>query len=134
MRGTVRFADNGRRAAEEEITTAGIADWPSAGMAVEIEKRSALRRWNIRVDAGIVGIGPDIDHPRRKEWPFPIGALAGTQVIGDRMRGRSAISHAGGTSTAPGMRAHGDEAKATNLSKHGIPADPGSELARNPRR
>jgi hypothetical protein len=138
--GTIRFANKRRRTAEEEITSAGIADRPPAGTAAEIEERSALRGWNIRVDAEIiditlvagtglvVGMGLGIDNPSRK---LPTGGLRRAQMIRDRVRGSSAIFDAGGRLTAPAMRARGDDAETTNLSKHGIPADPASDVARN---
>jgi hypothetical protein len=64
--GTIRPAHKRLRPAKEKIGTDGIADRPSAGLAVESEEWSALRRRDIRVDGRVVGIGLGIDNPSRK--------------------------------------------------------------------
>jgi hypothetical protein len=62
------------RAAEEEIRMAGIADRPTACTAGQLEKRPALRQWNIRIDAGIFDVRLGLDHPG---WGRPLLARQG---------------------------------------------------------
>jgi hypothetical protein len=61
----VELAAQRLRTAKEEIRMAGIADRPAAGTLGQLEKRTALRQWNIRIDARIVDVRLGLDHPGR---------------------------------------------------------------------
>ena len=57
MRLAVRFASQHLCAAEEEVSSAGIADGPAAVMAGQFKERATLRGQNVCILAGIVDVG-----------------------------------------------------------------------------
>ena len=65
MRGTERLAGRARRAAKEEIRMARIADRPAAGGTIQLCECAALQAGNVDVAAGVVHVGPRLEHPTR---------------------------------------------------------------------
>ena len=66
MRGAVGLAFERGRTAEEEVRLTGIAHRPTAGAAVELQKRAALPERHIGVDARIIDIRLGVAHPGRQ--------------------------------------------------------------------